>query len=46
MATWTNDNKLSGQPSITYNESGKTYNEANVQYNGKVQTTWTNDTKN
>lgn len=44
--TWTNQEKLSTQPSTTYNDSTKTYNQADLQYNGKTRATWTNQTEN
>lgn len=45
MATWENQEKLSTQTSITYNEAGVTYNEADTQYNGKERTGWTNQSE-
>lgn len=44
--TYTNQPKYSGQTSITYNESGKTYNNAGYMYAGKLGTIFTNQTKN
>lgn len=46
MATWTNQEKLSTQTSITYDEAGITYDKADEQYNGKTRTDWTNQTEN
>lgn len=43
--TWTNDSKLAGQGSTTYNDSSITYNQATENYEGQVTTTWTNDSK-
>lgn len=44
--TYTNQQKYSGQSSITYNESSKTYDQAIYQYNGVLGTVYTNQTKN
>lgn len=47
MATiWTILKKYASQIGITYNASGKTYNQANYNYNGKLSTIWSNRTKN
>lgn len=46
MSTWTNQDKLSTQTSLTYNEAGKTYNQSDMQYNGKVRATWSNQAEN
>jgi len=45
MTTWTNGQKQSGQVSITYNASGKTYNNTLYSYWGKLITVFTNLTK-
>lgn len=44
-ATWTDQEKLATQTSITYEQSGDTYDQANTQYNGKTRATWTDQTK-
>lgn len=46
MSTWTNQEKKEGAPSITYEESGVTYEDPVYQYNGQVTENWTNQTKN
>lgn len=46
MTTWSNETKYAGQSSITYNESGKTYNEATYNYNGKVAPIWSSGSRN
>lgn len=45
MTTWNNTQKYIGQTSITYNEAGKTYNQANYSYWGLLQVVYTNLTK-
>ena len=44
--TWTNDVKLSGQASQTYDNSSITYDDAIYNYGGQEQTVWSNDPKN
>lgn len=47
MATiWDILKKYAKQIGLTYNASGKTYNEAYTNYDGKLATIWTNRTKN
>lgn len=47
MATiWNIIKKYASQIGLTYNASTKTYNQANVNYGGKLTTVWTNQTKN
>lgn len=46
MTTWINLPTLEGQTPISYNEPGKTYNQATYTYNGKIKTTWNNQVKN
>ncbi len=47
MATiWATIKKYASQLGLTYNASGKTYNEANVNYSGKLSTQWSKQTKN
>lgn len=42
MATvWNLLKKYASQIGLTYNASGKTYNEVNYTYNGKLKTLWT-----
>lgn len=42
MATiWNIIKKYASQIGFTYNGAGKTYNEANATYGGKIKTTWT-----
>lgn len=46
MATvWNLLKKYASQIGLTYNASGKTYNQANVTYSGKIKTTWNYQTK-
>ncbi len=45
MTTWNNSQKNIGQTSISYNESGKTYNETTYTYWGLVQTIFSNLSK-
>jgi len=41
MATlWNIIKKYASQVGLTYNASGKTYNQANVNYAGKISTQW------
>jgi len=41
MATvWNIIKKYASQIGLTYNASGKTYNEQNVNYGGKLSTQW------
>lgn len=42
---WNILKKYASQIGITYNESGKTYNQANVNYGGKLTTVWTTQNK-
>ncbi len=47
MATiWDNIKKFATQLGITYNAVGKTYNQANTNYSGKLGTIWTERNKN
>lgn len=46
MTVWTTIKKYASQIGLTYNASGKTYNQANVNYGGKLTTQWTNQNKN
>lgn len=46
MATqWTNDLKLAGQTSITYDNASTTYDSALINYNGQLTTVWTDDSE-
>lgn len=45
MTTWNNVQKNSGQTPISYNESGKTYNQSTFTYWGLVQTVFSNLSK-
>lgn len=45
-STWTNEQKLAGQTSITYDNSSSTYDQANLNYEGQITTKWTNDPLN
>ena len=45
MTTWSNIQKNIGQTPISYNEAGKTYNEANYTYWGLLQTVFSNISK-
>jgi len=46
MATvWNLLKKYASQIGLTYNASGKTYNQANTTYSGKIKTTWTYTSK-
>lgn len=40
MAIWNTLKKYASQLGITYNEPGKTYNQALTTYGGKLRTTW------
>lgn len=46
MSIWTALNKYASQIGLTYNASGKTYNQTGVNYGGKLSTRWTQQTKN
>lgn len=47
MATiWKILKKYASQLGITYNEAGKTYNQVNVNYGGKLGTVWSLQDKN
>lgn len=46
MSIWNTLKKYASQIGLTYNASGKTYNQANVTYGGKLSTIWSNRTKN
>jgi len=41
--SWTNDQKLQGQSSITYDDSSTTYDQATINYIGQQTTVWAND---
>lgn len=43
---WTQLKRYANQVGLTYNASGKTYNQAATDYSGKLGTVWTNRTKN
>ena len=43
---YTNQDKYSGQTSITYGEAGKTYGEIGYMYSGKLITLFTDENKN
>lgn len=46
MATiWKLLKKYASQVGITYNESGKTYNQTNFTYSGKLKTVWNYQSK-
>jgi len=44
--SWTTQKKYELQTGLTYNATGKTYNEINVNYGGKLTTQWATQTKN
>lgn len=45
MATiWEAIKKYASQIGLTYNAAGKTYNQAFVNYSGKLSTRWSNRT--
>ena len=46
VTTWTNEELLSGQISISYNETGVTYNDIRYNYNGKEVPQWDTDNRN
>jgi len=46
MSIWNNIKKFASQIGLTYNASGKTYNQANTNYAGKLGTIWNNKIKN
>lgn len=46
MTTWTNQQPLSGQTPISYNQSGVQYNQILYTYSGKLKASWSNQTKN
>ncbi len=47
MATvWNIIKKYASQIGLTYNASGKTYNQTGVNYGGKLTTRWNTQTKN
>lgn len=43
---WTTLQKYASQLGLTYNASGKTYNQTAVNYSGKLSTQWTTQIKN
>lgn len=43
---WSIIKKYASQVGLTYNASGKTYNQASTNYAGKLGTVWSNRTKN
>lgn len=44
MATqWTDDQKLSGQASTTYDDATLMYDQPTENYNGQLTTAWTDD---
>jgi len=43
---WTILKKFATQIGLTYNASGKTYNQVDTNYAGKLSTQWSNRTKN
>lgn len=45
MAEFTNEKKYGQSVSITYNESGITYDNLNYAYEGQLATIWTNESK-
>ncbi len=45
MATWTGQQKYSGQTPIAYNAPAITYNQLLYIYNGIKGTAWTNQNK-
>lgn len=45
MTTWSNTQKNIGQTSISYNETGKTYNEPAYSYWGIIVTVFSNLSK-
>lgn len=46
MTTWTNQELKEGAPSISYEETGVSYNDASYNYEGVLTEQWTNQTKN
>ena len=46
MSIWNQLKKYASQVGLTYNAAGKTYNQANVNYGGKLSTQWIQRTKN
>ncbi len=46
MSIWTLIKKYAAQIGLTYNAAGKTYNQADTNYSGKLGTVWSNRTKN
>lgn len=46
MSIWNNIKKFTSQLGLTYNASGKTYNQAFTNYSGKMSSVWTKPTKN
>lgn len=44
--TWNIIKKYASQLGLTYNATGKTYNQINVNYGGKLSTQWNKQTKN
>lgn len=46
MSIWQTIKRYATQLGIIYNAVGKTYNEANYNYAGKLSTLWSNRTKN
>lgn len=42
MSIWTTIKKYASQLGLTYNASGKTYNQFGVNYAGKLTTRWIN----
>lgn len=45
-SVWTDDQKLAGQVSSTYDDPTITYDQATKNYNGQTTTVWSNDPKN
>ena len=43
---WETIKKYATQLGITYNATGKTYNQTHVNYSGKLSTIWSQRTKN
>lgn len=44
--TWTEADKYSTQTPVNYNDDTVTYDDTNVLYNGRQETTWTEQTEN